>query len=1364
MPKAQSRLLRVAACLLVAVPVQLLAATSLADSPAFSLTPRDLQQLSEQQAPGTTSAAVILVDDEHWIFHPDSTIERRQHYIYKILDASAIQSWSSVQDRWEPWHEERPSFRARVITPDGVAHELDPKALVDAAVGSTLPQSYSDVRVLQGPLPAVEVGSVVEAEVRERSTPILGSIAFRGYIARNVPVRFSRFIAEYPETLAFRYTAELCPDLKEVREIRNGTVHLTLIFGAFDPIKETSPLLPFDIPRAAIITMSTGPSWKDVAIRYAKAVDQQIANAAVHDFVATAVEGEKNRSAVIEKLVRAVHREVRYTGVEFGDAAILPAKPAETLARKYGDCKDKAALLVTALRDAGIPSYLALLNAGFEQDVEPARPGMGMFNHAIVYIPGSPELWIDATAEHVRVGSLPPPDEGRLALIIGPDTNRLTRIPESSSSANVTTTAYDYYLPDFGPLHVTESVSGTGVFDGAYRDVSTLLDNQELRKRAESQTQAQWNTEAEIKISHSPVSNFSRAFEITTDIRDTKAITVSETGAAISLPVTSVFSNLPAFFSADEGVSDSKDKPKPRSAGFVLPFALVDKLLYRIHIPAGFALKKIPDDQVVKLGPATYTAHYEIRNQVLIAEVSFDTGKRGYTLEEGNALKKSALEFLKQPLPLLNFAPRGQALLDEGHLREGLDAFRSMAAGQSPEAVNHVRLSRAFLETGCGQEARSEAKTANEIAPKLAVTWRNLAFVHEHDLVGRKYKPGWDPALVETALRKAIELDKDDQSLRAELAESFSYDAAGNQFQSMERLAKAIEVFNAMGDDEVEKQGQQDSMIYDLAVLGNLDQLKTKLDRFGSNGSRAGYRVFLNAVRESGAKAATELQASASGEDLKQAFWNAANLLALTGRYEQEADLAAALGLDSQLFMPAADLRRMHRTQPEALIPDSPENLVRCFRAASFQPGDAKALAQFWSDLAPQPRLRMLLQQEQQFLLASISMRGLNPVVARDIYLSQAKAATESNGNSGFRVRFALAGTSESIFIARENGRFKILGTAGLPDGVARQALRDLDAGNQDAARKWLDWLRQDIKIRSDDDPLGGPVFPHLWNRGDAASAAQIRYAAASLISSKEALTILKEAIASKGASSSKGYFELAYASVCTNVKTWSDCLSVAKSLAAAYPGSDTALAILSQVYAGAGQIQEAEEVLRKAIASSPDDLVLKRVLVNTLAACKRMNDAEKAAKEIAERPNASGMDWNQYGWVALVAGDVNEPEIHAVERAQAQPNPIVQHTIAAMYAEIGNISEARQISLQTLDKFGSRAPDAPWWYVFGRIAEQLGAKSTATLCYRNAENAPLDEHPLSVGSLARKRLVAAHLGSASQDLISVRSSAVGTP
>ena len=50
-----------------------------------------------------------------------------------------------------------------------------------------------------------------------------------------------------------------------------------------------------------------------------------------------------------------------------------------------------------------------------------------MFNHAIVYVPGAldgEDLWIDATAEYARVGTLPAQDADRLALIIRAGTTR----------------------------------------------------------------------------------------------------------------------------------------------------------------------------------------------------------------------------------------------------------------------------------------------------------------------------------------------------------------------------------------------------------------------------------------------------------------------------------------------------------------------------------------------------------------------------------------------------------------------------------------------------------------------------------------------------------------------------------------------------------------------------------------------------------------------------------------------------------------------------------------------------------------------------------------------------------------------------
>src|SRR5260370_7028968 len=88
------------------------------------------------------------------------------------------------------------------------------------------------------------------------------------------------------------------------------------------------------------------------------------------------------------------------------------------------------------LRNAGIPANLALLDTGPGLDISPDLPGMGVFNHAIVYVSpagADPELWIDATARYSQVGTLPWDDYGRRALLISPSSDSLLRPPALTS-------------------------------------------------------------------------------------------------------------------------------------------------------------------------------------------------------------------------------------------------------------------------------------------------------------------------------------------------------------------------------------------------------------------------------------------------------------------------------------------------------------------------------------------------------------------------------------------------------------------------------------------------------------------------------------------------------------------------------------------------------------------------------------------------------------------------------------------------------------------------------------------------------------------------------------------------------------------
>ena len=101
-----------------------------------------------------------------------------------------------------------------------------------------------------------------------------------------------------------------------------------------------------------MIEFSTGESWSSVVAAYRQLAEAHIEPDKVKSLLPP---GSPDRSATIEGIVAKLHKDIRYTGIEFGEAALQPAPAAEVLKRHYGDCKDKAAFLVAMLRAAGIP-------------------------------------------------------------------------------------------------------------------------------------------------------------------------------------------------------------------------------------------------------------------------------------------------------------------------------------------------------------------------------------------------------------------------------------------------------------------------------------------------------------------------------------------------------------------------------------------------------------------------------------------------------------------------------------------------------------------------------------------------------------------------------------------------------------------------------------------------------------------------------------------------------------------------------------------------------------------------------------------------------------------------------------------------
>jgi hypothetical protein len=146
----------------------------------------------------------------------------------------------------------------------------------------------------------------------------------------------------------------------------------------------------------------------------------------------------------------------------------VPYQVSDVLMRRFGDCKDKSALLVTLFGQAGIRAEMALVRMKRLGPVPRAPASLAVFNHAICHLPDH-GLWLDGTAPFHDVTELPDQDQGTLALVIGKDGGRLVPIPTTPPEKNRTEIRYRVRPALDGSATIRSQVSVTGSVAPALR-------------------------------------------------------------------------------------------------------------------------------------------------------------------------------------------------------------------------------------------------------------------------------------------------------------------------------------------------------------------------------------------------------------------------------------------------------------------------------------------------------------------------------------------------------------------------------------------------------------------------------------------------------------------------------------------------------------------------------------------------------------------------------------------------------------------------------------------------------------------------------------------------------------------------------
>ncbi|MEA2491918.1 MAG: hypothetical protein QOH21_3710, partial [Acidobacteriota bacterium] len=585
------------------------------DAAPLTAEPRAVLAAAEQ-IPAGDADMVILLDETRHTFDEHGRGTMTQRYIYRIAADSAVERWSTINAAWAPWYQEKPVIQARVITKDGSVHMLDEKALVEAASPEESLDIFSDNRVIRAPLPAVATGSVVEQLITYRSKESLydGASSDVFFFGSFKPVHRARFIVDAPASLALKLINRTSPQIEPKREEKDGRVLLTIEGGPFAAADHFEWDLPYDVAPLPWVGVSTASSWGELAKRYTEIVDRQIANAGLEKVTKEAIGDTKDRREVIARALAYIQKRVRYAGVEVGESSVVPRPPQTVLGNRYGDCKDKATLLVAMLRQAGLSAHVALLRAGEDFDVPRDLPGLGMFNHAIVVVDGEgfTPIWVDPTDEYSRAGEMPTMDQGRLALIASPTTTSLSEVPVADASANKIVETRIFTLPEEGKAAVSEITEPTGADESSMRRYYVTHDRKRYRDSLEEYAKSYYNAKSLKDVQASDPHDLAKPFRIQLDITDAGRGLAMDGEAAVAIFPGALLENLPWSLQVHDNKNDddaAKAKRKRRQ-DFVFSRPFVKEWRYRISPPAGYVARTLPQNETTPLGTMTLTKSY----------------------------------------------------------------------------------------------------------------------------------------------------------------------------------------------------------------------------------------------------------------------------------------------------------------------------------------------------------------------------------------------------------------------------------------------------------------------------------------------------------------------------------------------------------------------------------------------------------------------------------------------------------------------------------------------------------------------------------------------------------------------------------
>jgi tetratricopeptide (TPR) repeat protein len=544
---------------------------------------------------------ITLLDQTVTKVNRDGTQSNYVHMTAKVLTDAGVKRFKNY--RANSWGGESFKWKvARVIKKDAkVLGVADGRTNFDKVVDAKMNGQTAE-------FPPLEHGDVVDVEYRhdERSQSYFGDyFGETMYFASSEPMFVSTWTLLTPAERTFYFHQRKMDD-KPVETMRDDGKTRVYAWKREDIAKiKDEPAMPDYREMYPQVQVTTYKDWDEFAKWWASMIkDQYILSDEMRAKVKELTAGKEERMDKIRAIYDFVTGDITYRAWEFGPHGYQPYTATQIFEGKNGDCKDKALLFNTMLKEIGVEGYPVLLMADMsrsEEDLTLAQ--VGHFNHCIAYVPDTDGKgtgrFFDGTAEYASAYLPPMMDQGAKVLVVKPEGAELMTIPKGAPETFGIQQKWDVKVHDDGSATATCDMTWRGDMAVQMRQMFSVEGQRGLMLQGLFTQAAKLG---KLKITE-------QKFE------DLKDLSKPETGFHVTLEIDKFVRGsgdsraLPAAFVDIAGQFLSQLIPlKTREHDLVISMAMDFRTEADYELPAGWGVVAPPEDAKVELTNAAFTS------------------------------------------------------------------------------------------------------------------------------------------------------------------------------------------------------------------------------------------------------------------------------------------------------------------------------------------------------------------------------------------------------------------------------------------------------------------------------------------------------------------------------------------------------------------------------------------------------------------------------------------------------------------------------------------------------------------------------------------------------------------------------------